>query len=299
MKNNMALTRRRLLQGLGLGVGAAVIGGHFYLNDQGMDKAPKRNGKILLDMHNHLPKLDQPDLVRILSSHGITGLSCINKEGNEQRLLFEEALGLPGVRQIDNSLASIESHYGIGYILRDQELTGSQHHILAVGVPGDYLNNDLDPRKAVEIIRGYNGASIINHPFVTPNRNPHLGPSYLRYRFLNGAELAVMRELIAMVDEVEIFNAHNINPTFGLFGVPDMRQANEKAEDLATSSGRTGVVSSDGRRAEQIKLCGIYLDDPGKSICTRYIVDQIKAHKFENDQRQYVSRLSFVRGMFL
>ena len=296
----MTITRRRLLQVLGIGaVGSAVGSGHFYLNDQDMAKAPRREGRILLDMHTHMPKIEESDLVRVLSSHGITGLSCINKKGNEHRLLFEEALGLPGVTQIDHSLARIQSHYGIGYILRDQELTGSHHHVLAVGVPENYLDNDLDPRKAVELIHHYGGAAVINHPAITPNRNPHIGPSYLRYRFLTDEETVVKQELALMADEIETFNAHNISPTFGFLGIPDMRQANAMAEDLAQSSGKKGVISSDGRRLGQIKLCGIYLDDPGTGICTEYIVDQIKSQNFENDRRQYVSRLSFAIGMFL
>ena len=300
------LTRRKIILGTtGLvAVAGTGIGAYKYLHNVPMDKAPEREGWLLLDGHTHTPKGKEEDLVKLFSSHGITGLSCIREQGNEHRLLFEEALNLPDVVQIDYALARIEFDGNVGYILRDQELTGTNSHILSVGVSGEYLDNDLDPRAAVEIIQSMEGAAILNHMFVTPNNNPHVGPSYLKYRLLLPEERVTRYELAQMVNEIEIFNSQNINPTLGLLGIPDMRQANDLAEVVVEVLVETrpikGVVSTDSRLFEQTKLCGIYIPKPqGEPLTTEYIVDKINTHNFENDDRRYVSRWSFGDGMDL
>ena len=99
------------------------------------------------------------------------------------------------------------------------------------------------------------------------------------------------------VDEVEIFNAQCINPTLGLV-VPNMKKANMRAEQLAVRYKFKGNVATDAhKRFEQVKLCGIYVDE--EKLCIDKLKQDIKQGNFSNDYRRYVSRWSFVMGMFV
>ena len=179
-----------------------------------------------------------------------------------------------------------------GYFTRTQEINGGVFHILAVGWDGEgYFENYANPWKAIAEIRNRNGAVILNHPFVTSDVN-----SWKKYRFIHASEKEVLYELLGAVDEAEVFNAQCINPFGGLL-VPNMKRANEMAERLVEEyASLKGTVSSDGRLPEQVKSCGIYLEE--KDFCLEKLKTDLREGNFENDFRHYASRWSFLKGMF-
>lgn len=264
-----------------------------------MQPAPQKEGKILADLHAHLGNRYVHDkVIQMLSSPGLVGLSHIN---NVLRILiYEKAIHLSGVKEIDkNMLAEINIAGETGYFCRTQEVIAGSAHILALGFEGDYFKKedyDNDPRKAVEKIHQRNGLAILNHPYVTPNPEARI----LKYRFINDKEEKVtLYDLCEMVDEIEVFNAQNINPLYGIV-VPNMKKANILAEDLAVSNHK-GIACSDAHfRLEQVKICGIYLDE--KDLCIEKIKEDIKKGNFERygnaKEGPYVTRRSFFRGMF-
>ncbi|MBT6774053.1 hypothetical protein HOA91_01655 [Candidatus Woesearchaeota archaeon] len=292
------MNRRKFLKRCGFGVlTGAIIGSstHLYLNDEKMKRAPKRNGKIIADLHTHPAnyKNDQVTL-DMLCSPGIVGLSFINHGRKNGILTYENTLKrfLGLVEEIDeNKLARVKGTSG--YFARTQEITGDAFHILAVGCEGEYLPNYTDARQTVEEIHKKNGVAILDHPYVTPNH----GAKVIKYRLLNKEEEKVAKELCEMVDEVEIFNAQNINPTFGII-VPNMKKANERAEVLIKDYGFKGIVASDTHfRLEQAKVCGIYVDE--KELSIERLKEDIKTGNFDNSYRRYVSKMSFGLGMFV
>jgi len=289
------MKRRKFLKITGIGTVTLVTCSYFYLNDERMERAPLRNGKVIADLHTHPAnyKSDQETL-EMLCSPGLVGLANINDK-RANLLTYEQALkrfsGM--VEEIDRGLlAKIKTPLGKAYFTRTQEITGGTHHILAVGFRGDYLPNYRDTRKAVEEVHKRNGIAILNHPYVTPNKDA----SVIKYRFITAKEENAIKELCEMVDEVEVFNAQCINPTLGIV-VPNMKKANGRAEELVKNYGFKGTVSTDTHlRMDQPKMCGIYIDEDG--LCIDKLKEDIKTGNFDNDHRQYVSRWSFAMGMF-
>jgi len=277
----------------GISAAALAVGSNFYLNDEKMERAPIREGRILADLHTHPSSSgEDEETLEMLCAPGIVGLSYTMF--NSTLLTYENCLerfsGL--IEEIDKGmLARIKS--GPGYIARTQEFHESPHHILGVGFEGGYIRDHKDSRKSVEEIHKRGGIAILNHPYATPNKSAKV----VKYRFINAEEEKMMRELCDMVDEVEIFNSQCINPTLGII-VPNMKKNNRKAEILASEYGFKGTVSTDAhRRMDQPKICGIYLGEEG--LCTEKIMHDIRTGNFDNDYKKYVSRYSFARGMFL
>ncbi len=260
-----------------------------------MQPAPQREGKILADLHAHPGnRYHQAQILQMLSSPGLIGLAQINAQ--EQILSYEKAVTLPGVKELDRGrLAEIRVGEDKGYFCRAQEVIAGFVHLLALGFEGDYFPDYQEPRQAVEEIHQKNGLAILNHPYVTPNPGAHL----IKYRSLNGGEeQRIIFELCELVDEIEVFNAQIINPTYGWF-MPKNR-ANRRAEELARGKGCKGIACSDAHfRLEQAKICGIYLDLEG--LCLDKLKEDIKKGYFERygqvKDGPYVSRWSFIRGM--
>lgn len=264
-----------------------------------MKPAPVREGRLLADLHCHPGNFyAREEILKILCSPGIVGLTFYN--GSRTKLLYEQAVGLPGVCEIDKKfLARIDSPFGTGYFIRTQEVAVGKDnlfHILAVGFTGEYLpftpNSYPDPRRAVEEIHRRKGIAILNHPYVVPDREARI----IKYRLTNAEEERTIEDLCTMVDEIEVFNAQCINPTFGVI-VPNMNQANARVGFLQRKYNFRGTVSSDAHnRLEQVKVCGIYVDE--KDLSVERLKEDLRQGNFQNDYHCYVSRYSFVRGMF-
>ena len=248
-------------------------------------------GKIIADLHTHpADYLDKDETLEALCSPGLVGLTHMN--GNPRVLIYEKVLKgySNAVKEIDrNQLAQIKNGNNIGYIARTQEIDCGLHHILAVGFEGDYLPDYKDARKAVEEIHKKQGIAILNHPYVTPQ------PKFVKYRYITSEEEIKVEELCEMIDEIEVFNAQSINPTLGIY-VPNMKKSNDQAKKVASKYKFTGTAASDTHRAlEQLKIAGIYI--PKENLSIERIKDDVPSGNFEAYE-QYVSRWSFLRGMF-
>lgn len=148
----------------------------------------------------------------------------------------------------------------------------------------DYPAEEL----AEMLSEGVTGLAILNHPYVVST-----GRKIIKYRLANEAEEKKLEELCKMVDEVEVFNAQNINL---LPFVAWMKKANKKARLLAEQHGFRGTASSDAHRLlSQVRAAGIYL--PFENICIDAIKEHIIKGNFERLEN-YVSRYSFLKGMF-
>ena len=244
------MNRRRFLKYLGAGALAACgSGGYFYLNNEDMQPAPVREGKVLCDLHAHLPP-DAPleELVQFLGSPGLIGLT--QRYEAREILTYEMARDLLGEqREFEEITAGKLARFRKGYLARTQEVKGGVHHFLAVGWEGDYLEDRERPQEAVQSIHDHGGIVIFNHPYTVPGG--------FGFRIANEQEQETLQELLFDVDEIEVHNATNIDYFF-----IDMRKANRLALQLAEASGKLkGTASSDAHGSlDQAKICGIYVD---------------------------------------
>ncbi len=291
------MNRRKFIIGstAALGLVAVSSGSYLYQEDQNMKPAPKVIDRILADFHAHPANYNpQEETLEMLTRGCLVGLSRLDYPGAKTILTYEQALGLPGVTEIDSGLlAKIKNKSRTGYFIKTQELQPEQNiiHLLALGCR-KYISKDFDAKEAIKAIHQQDGLAILNHPYVTVNRGSRIIP----YRLINSEEEKEVEEITSLVDEVEVFNAQNINPAFE-FVVPNMKKANEQAHELAERHGKKGIAASDAhRRLEQIGITGIYL--PEHNLCWESIRDNILTKNFERYE-QYVSKWSFVKGMFL
>ncbi|MFH1065775.1 MAG: PHP-associated domain-containing protein [Nanoarchaeota archaeon] len=249
-----------------------------------MNQAPEINGQILADLHCHPSRNYSVDEIVKKLSEGITGL-IPSSHGNF--LSYEDVLTLPGAKELEKGLFA-EIHYGAktGYVLPCQEINAS-FHIPAVGCK-KMLPSVNDARKAVELIHKESGLAVLNHPYVVSTDR-----RIIRYRLVNDAELKAVEDLCGMVDEIEAFNAQNINL---LPSVAWMKQANGLATALATKHGFHGIASSDAHRLiSQVRTAGIWV--PSEYPCIDSLMYSIMEGDFTR-HRDYVSIPGFLKGMF-
>jgi len=260
-------------------------------------------GKRRVDFHTHPPRARHiSKLYEKLGSPGVVGLSTINYPGYFKRsLTFEEVLKRfsPHIQELEKGkLAKL----GEGYLIREQEFNGIDYHILGMAFEHDYLDNNLDPRKAVELIHKYNGMAQLNHPGIITS------PSL--YKKVNTSqEERKKKELVDMCDFVEEHNAQNINfwlaspLAFLLNKLYDkdidvfMKSANNPAKQIVKESGKPGTYSSDARLLQHIKSNCVYIPDSGKDLSTEEVFSYIKQNQFEKSKPRLVSQASFGAGM--
>ncbi|MDI6737492.1 MAG: PHP-associated domain-containing protein [Nanoarchaeota archaeon] len=250
-----------------------------------MKQSPEIKGKILADLHCHPGRNNSAEDLAEMLSWGITGLASFSATSGY--LSYEDAMQLPNVREIDLGLfAEIEYNGKKGYFARAQEVSAG-FHILALGCYNT-IHPLNDARNVIEKIHKEKGIAILNHPYVIST-----GRKIIRYRLANEAEEKKLEELCGMADEVEVFNAQNINL---LPVVAWMKNANEKAKELAARHDFKGIAASDAHRLlSQVKTAGIYL--PSENLCIDAVKEHIKKGNFERCEK-YVSRRSFLKGMF-
>lgn len=244
--------------------------------------------RILTDFHVHINKTIPPSALIDKLSNAVLGLAVLNRK-RSHLLSYEEALDRlksmdAVVREIDPGIfAKFELGAAHGYILKVQEII-SDHHVLAVGIKKD-MPDYPDAREAVEEIHKQGGLAILPHPFIVEGK-------LLTYRKINGKEKTRVRELCEMVDEIEAFNAQNIN----LFPIIAwMKHANVMAQILALEYGFRGIASSDSHHYEQVKTSGIYL--PNTVMSFSAIKEYIEDKNFIKKEK-YISIPSFIKGIF-
>lgn len=275
-----------------------------------MRRPEKRKGYVLADLHAHLANYKSEESTLEALTSGLIGLAFLDYEKSHQILTYEQAVKLPGVDEIERGLLAKVTYKGnTGYVLKTQELRvleDVEHHILAVGIR-EYLPNYDNAERAISAAREQGAVLVLNHPYVVPHL-PAVG-----YRLITAEEEKRVREIAALVDEIEVFNGQCVNTTWlgrlamtaGELLLPekfsnltsDMTIANSLAWKLARDCGYKGTAASDTHwRMEQVGTSGIWI--PEKDLCFRSLKEAITGHNFEC-QEQYVSLLSFGRGMFL
>jgi hypothetical protein len=278
----MKLSRRQfIIGGIGAGLGVSCAG---YLHDESMQRAPYREGKILCDLHAH-PGRDLEDTARALASHGLVGVAY---RPCEKILTYEDAQSKFGGEEVFPGLMRFKE----GYYMRTQEITSSKHHILAIGWEGDYIEGSEDPFENVRKIHDRGGIAVLCHPYV-------LSGGTFKFHIANEAERDTIDKLCEEIDLIETHNAIMIN----LWPIANMNKGNKLAAELAKRTELPAISSSDTHYvAEQLKVCGIYVDDEYLTSMDKFKEVLVKG-KFDRfgswDKGPYLSRWSFFKGFLL
>lgn len=208
-------------------------GSYAYFDDGKMEPAPRKEGKILCDLHAH-PANYRPleKTLNVLSSAGLVGLGHV--EGTKRNFIYEQAKSLvENEPQFEEITPGQLARIGEGYFIRTQEITGSYVHkgkgkrlalydILALGWEGGDYFLEGETRKTIEEIHKRKGLAFICHPYVTRGG--------LMFKMRDEQEEKILEELCEMADGLEVYNGQNIN----LFPiVAAMEKANDLAEGLA------------------------------------------------------------------
>lgn len=284
------MNRRTALGLISLGTLALTSG--VYMEIDTMEKPERKNGRILADLHCHPPK--GKDLDETLESlvDKCAGLTFEHHKNISRILTYELATELPGVKEKEAGMAELNHAGKKGYLFRTQEVL-ADYHLLVIGMK-DYLPNFDDARKAVEEARKQDAIVILNHPYVSVNIDS-VNPPLVPCRLINSQEEEKLKELCQMVDEIEVFNAQNVN--LYIPGVPNMHKANDLARRLAPNFGFKGTAASDAHfRLEQVGISGIYL--PEEDLCLEALREHLRKKNFDRHE-QYVPRWSFAAGMLL
>lgn len=270
-----------------------------------MKTPPKKEGKIFADLHCHLarPKTRKQaqTLIEKLSS-GLTGITAV--EGNPKIATYEQLVQHFQLKEVEKGLlAKVVFNENHGYVLKTQEAAEGEiaPHILALA-PRNYIPHPfLESEKIIEEIKKQEALAILAHPFTIPTEE------FIRYRIRTGEEIKEILDLYDLVDEVEVFNAQNIRalPLISdLTSFLDMTYSNQLAQksiELHNDHKKNkfkGIASSDTHfKPEQIQKSGIYLPQESEAYLLDSLLFNIKIGNFER-QEQYVSRTSFLAGMF-
>jgi len=279
------LNRRQLLS-LAI-AGTAVFPAYRYLNNHEMIEPPELTGKILVDLHAHPSKNNSERDIASLLSSGVTGLAARHR--GKYILTYEDALNLPGVKEIDKGLfASLTKNRSTGYFAKVQEVD-SDHHILAIGCRKT-LPDYPDARQTIDEIHKQGGFAILPHPhLIFPY--PVLYPVVVREH-----QEEYIKELCGMVDEVELFNAKAVEVVPWLV---DLRISNERTKKLIgllrqQGQTHTGIAASDAvHNLSQVRKSGIYV--PKEGLCIDALMSHIREKRFERFE-QYLSWTSVAHG---
>jgi len=280
-----------------------------------MEKEKIIEGKIFADLHSHFKRpSNHKELEALLEklSYGISGITEFNRGDclryNELITFKSDLFDISEVEQ--GRLAKI--HYytknSCGYIIKTQEVREkhvskfpgvNNFEILAVGCSG--IPDDISLKDAVDIIHYMGGLAIAVHPYTTST-----GKWPIKYRLINENEEKHLPQLYELMDEVEVFNAQNIQ-VFPFTNFLNMNISNEKAKESIKRTKFKGIASSDahsrafltevfGTGLEQSKMAGIYL--PRENDIFESLKHNIVTSNFERLE-QYVDRISFASCMFL
>jgi hypothetical protein len=246
-----------------------------------------REGKAVLDQHTHpyLPQTTEKEnklLEAITQESSAVALAGIVRPIGYTVFSFEELISL-GQRRDDLKIELFCPSYAritwkrddevkTGNIYRAQETTViGGHHLLLLGLEGDYIEDGLEADKAVFQAQKQKAVVTLNHPFILP------APRFpINYASASADLTEKIYELARKCDEVEAWNGQAVD-------VPFSRMANDniRARKLVDDLGYAGIAASDAHTYSEILRSGIIfdsklLDEPEK------LKDKIRAHKFES-----------------
>jgi hypothetical protein len=248
--------------------------------------------KVFVDLHNHFPKnVNLEKLLGILTSGKLTGIT--EREDLPGTLTYDEALKMcrqkAFVEEITPGLLARIFNGRSGYVVRAKEYCADFNHVLSLGA---FLPDDKDAAYIINSVKEKeNGLAILDHPYVL------IAPSscrHTKFRLIehNSREEERLLGLFSLADEVEVFNAQNID--FLWFR---MRVANEMAKGTAVKLGFKGVAGSDSHyRLDQVYSAGFYVDESDILGGLGALNEAIRGKKFEHGPENYVSTLSSIAG---
>ncbi|GEM_PF-2706336 len=320
----MVLDRRAFFTIGPLALGA--LGSYFYLDNESMVKAPKKDGFIAADLHAHI-KLpgSSSELEEILKEcvgriigltykkdHNVEYISYDSLVGSAHSPVkkFAEELSLK-VDEIGQGFAKFELNGETGYLARSQEVA-SDFHILALFSRG-LIENYADSIMAVDSIHENSGISIFCHPYVKMKGSGNYSSSEIvpprtdkssvqkaynvvssGYVFNPNDKICPEDEkkieiLFGITDQPECFSGNSINALW-----IGHREANEKALEGARAHEKKGIATTDAHTLQQVATSAIYL--PKNCVQS---VESLKTSILAGDYElycRYVSRGSFIRG---
>ncbi len=277
---------------------ASAVGGvlatSLYLNDQSILTAPTVEGYVLCDLHAHLRELSTPqeELLATLriTSPGVVGIT--GRTNNAGILTYEKAVDRLRLHVSFSEIAPGRfCRFGLGYALRTQEINVGTHHMLAIGIQGEYLPSFDSIDEAVDAIHQQDGLAVLAHPYTVANG--------FTFRLAKEREEDRIRSACAAVDLVEVHNGQNVNLIPGFM----MAESNKLAASLAETQcygeredSLHVIASSDAHHPEQIKTSGVYVaEDSLESIeaLKEALQTPLPFHAGT------VSRGSFIKGLIL
>ncbi len=269
MLNRRTGTIATLALYLALGAGCAST----YIRDNVLRQAASE-GKIVADLHVHPNKVNSLEEICETMSMGVMGLVRINGWENGRKdstiFIYEDAAKLDGFKEIDKDRFASFTYKGrdgktrTGYVLKCQELTEAGvgdapgFHILAVGIDSyvyDIKQDDTKVpleekfRRYVEAIHRRGGLAIYAHPYVLSSNGIAL------FTLASPGQEKIIRARAVLCDGIETFNGQ---AAVDFLFVGDFNQGNEKANKLASESGKPGISTTDSHIAlGNAYRCGI------------------------------------------
>jgi len=302
----MKEVNRRQFLSIGGGSAILALAGAPWKNLAPTIKAPEKQGKIIADLHCHPSRKNKlEDILQSLSGV-LTAPSYIN--GHESKIRYELLKDLTtsgySFKEIDKGIfGKFEyKNYKSGYILKCQEVA-SEHDVLALGCPSDYLPDYKNIKKTITEIQERGGIAIMPHPYIVNSGD------WAVYRLITKKEYEHFKEGFQMADEIEIDNGQCIDTTPLYKDIPfffnriNMIKANRQAKEMVEKEfpSKKGTAASDAHNElVQLHSRGIYL--PEENLCFDSIKENIQNGSFErfpdNIETQTVNIFSWLKGMF-
>ena len=300
--------KRRTLLGLGAAFIGTGVASYFYLDNESMISAPRKEGKVLCDFHAHLRITDPlEDVLAVIGTPGLVGITQRYQSTDywTYESLIEEIREEPSFEQylFEISVGNL-AKYKNGYFARTQEVaTGftddglsDMCHLNVIGWnDADYFPNFEDPNDAIEAIKEKKGIITYNHP----GSVPHRVKGQLIFRLPYDSEMSRIISFCKQVDLIEINNSHNIN--LYLPFIDNMQKADELAEKLVSEGycdedkHPSMIAASDAHHLEQVKTAGVYLLEESlqdvESMKSELLSGNFEIHASS------ISRWSFLKGI--
>jgi len=302
----MEITRRKVLQALGLGFGAVAVGGigaaaSLYLNNTKNRSPPiiqSANGEnlVLCDLHCH-PSINRTleDKMEMLGSPGLVGLT--ERSGPAGILTYHDAVqelhSHPDFKELTpGKMAKFKE----GYFVRTAEVHGGFLDFIAIDFDGEEsFSNQDSPLTVIQDIRERNGLVVLSTPYSVKDG--------VGFRVANAEEEPIITETCRLSDFVEVHDSYNIDLLW--YGLKESNRAATKLQQSGCGANDPVLpfASSDGHRElGHCKLTGLYVaEDNLKNAGTFRSALESGDYYLAGNAKDgpYTSRGEFVRSMIL